>query len=138
MGVFAGTCSLSQSNWHPRRGELYAQRQVRIEARKELGRIPAICWTDHAASVKDASGESVAPDATVVRWIGEIESDGSRLMNLAGRSAALGDGPSRCDVDHQKFLREQTHSLKGCTLEDLVGDDIAPDQPHVWLSLIHI
>ena len=67
---------------------------LRREARKDLGRLPALCWTDHAAVVKDASGEADT-DSTIVRWVGDIESDGSRLLNLAGRSAALGDGPSR-------------------------------------------
>ena len=48
-GMYGGSLSLAQSNWHPRRGELYAQRETRREARKHLGRLPAICWTDYSA-----------------------------------------------------------------------------------------
>ena len=43
LGMYGGCLTLSQSNWHPRRGELYAQRETRIEAPKYLGRIPAQC-----------------------------------------------------------------------------------------------
>ena len=132
LAMYGGCLSLAQSNWHPRRGELYAQREVRASARRDLGRLPAICWTDHSASVKDASGEGPAADATIIRWVGEIESDGSRLKNLSGRSAALGDGPSRCRPEHGRFLREQCHSLSGITLDDLVGDQARPGEPVAW------
>ena len=90
--MYCGSLSLTRSNWHPRRGELFAQREVRVAARRDLGRIPAQCWTDHAATVKDASGEAET-DSTIIRWVGEVEADGSRLRNLSGRSAVLGDGP---------------------------------------------
>ena len=59
LGMYGGALSLPQSNWHPRRGELHAQREVCIECRKHLGRLPAICWTDHSASVKDAAWGSI-------------------------------------------------------------------------------
>ena len=62
--MYGGCLSLAQSNWHPRRGELYAQRETRREARKDFGRLPALCWTDHAAAVKDATGEAET-DSTV-------------------------------------------------------------------------
>ena len=55
LGMYGGALSLPQSNWHHRRGELHAQREVRIECRKPWGRLPAICWTDHSASVRDAT-----------------------------------------------------------------------------------
>ena len=47
LGMYGGCLTLAQSNWHPRRGELYAQRQTRREARRDRGRLPALCWTDH-------------------------------------------------------------------------------------------
>eukprot|EP00974_Lingulodinium_polyedra_P111876 10823182-Lingulodinium_polyedra.AAC.1 len=97
--MYGGSLTLAQSNWHPRRGELYAQRETRRECRRDFGRLPALCWTDHAAAVKDASGEAET-DATIIRWVGEIEGDGSRLYNLSGRSCALGDGPSRENEAH--------------------------------------
>ncbi|CAK0865466.1 unnamed protein product, partial [Prorocentrum cordatum] len=131
LAMYGGCLSLAQSNWHPRRGELHAQRETRREARKDFGRLPALCWTDHAAAVKDATGEAET-DSTVVRWVGEIESDGSRLMNLSGRSAALGDGPSRENEAHGKFLREQAHSLANITIEDIIGDDYRPGEGAPW------
>ena len=66
LGMYGGSLSLAQSNWHPRRGELYAQRETRREARKHLGRLPAICWTDHSASVKGATGEAEV-DPSIIR-----------------------------------------------------------------------
>ena len=60
---------------------MHAQRETRRESRKDFGRPPALRWTNHAAVVKDASGEADT-DSTIVRWIGEVESDGSRLLNL--------------------------------------------------------
>ena len=92
---------------------------------------PAHYWTDHAAVVKDASGEAET-DSTIVRWIGEIEGDGSRLYNPSGRSATLGDGPSRECEAHGRFLLEQAHSLSSITLDDLVGDAYGLDDVHTW------
>ena len=81
--------------------------------------------------MKDATGEAET-DSTVIRWVGEIESDGSRLMNLSGRSCALGDGPSRENEAHGKFLREQAHSLAKITIEDIIGDDYRPGDAVPW------
>ena len=106
LGMYGDSLTLSRRNWHPRRGELYAQRETRREARKHLGRIPAECWTDHSATVKDSTGEAET-DATIIRRVGDIESDGSRLRNLSGRSAVLRDGPSRHNEAHGWFLREK-------------------------------
>ena len=131
LGMYGGSLTLPQSNWHPRRGELYAQRETRREARKHLGRIPAQCWTDHSAAVKDSTGEAET-DATIIRWVGDIECDGSRLRNLSGRSAVLGDGPSRHDEAHGRFLREQAHSLSSITLDDLLGDRYDVEDAHTW------
>ena len=40
LRMWAGTLTLAQSNWHPRRGEPYAQREGRVESRGHL----AGCW----------------------------------------------------------------------------------------------
>ena len=72
LAMHGGSLSLPQSNWRPRRGEMYAQRATRREARKHLGRLPAECWTDHSASVKDSTGEAKTY-ATIIRWVGDIE-----------------------------------------------------------------
>ncbi|MDA8584256.1 hypothetical protein N9L68_08465 [bacterium] len=124
-----GSPTLSQSNWHPRRGELYAQRETLRESRKHLGRIPAECWTDHSAAVKDSTGE-VETDATIIRWVGDIESAGCHFLNLSGRSAIIGDGLSRHNEEHGKFLREQAHSLSSITLGDLLGDGYEVGDTH--------
>ena len=129
--MYGCSLTLSQSNWHPRRGGLYVQRETRIEARKHLGPTLAQCWTDHSAAVKDSTGEAET-DATIIRWVGDIESDGSRLRNLSGRSAVLGDGPSRHNEAHGKFLREQAHSLSSITLDDLLGDGYGAEDAHTW------
>ena len=81
--------------------------------------------------MKDSTGEAET-DATIIRWVGDIESDGSRLRNLSGRSAILGDGPSRHNEAHGSFLREQAHSLSAITLDDLLGDDRSGGDAHTW------
>ena len=65
----------------------------------------------------------LSPRSRASGRVGEIESDGSRPMNLSGRSAALGDGPSRENDARGKFLREQAHSSANITIEDIIGDD---------------
>ena len=81
--------------------------------------------------MKDSTGEAET-DATIIRWVGDIESDGSRLRNLSGRSAVLGDGPSRHNEAHGRFLREQAHSLSSITLDDLLGDRYGAEDAHTW------
>ncbi|HIL57533.1 MAG TPA: hypothetical protein EYG39_06465, partial [Rhodothermales bacterium] len=129
LGQYAGLLTQAQSHWHPRRSEAFAQRQVARARRSHLGRIPAFCWTDHAHLIRDSTAADA--DYTIVRWLADIESDGSRLRNLSGRSAALGDALSRHDLDHARFLREQAHSLRQLTLEDLF-DEYEDDGPQQW------
>ena len=64
--------------------------------------------------------------------MGDIESDGSRLRNLSGCSAVLGDGPSRHNEAHGRYLREQAHSLSSVTLHDQLGDDYGVEGAHAW------
>ena len=93
-----------KSQAHPRRIEVLAQREVRRACRKHVGNLPADCWTDHAHMVTDSRAPEA--DSAVVRWIADIMSDGSRIRNLAGRAAHLGDGLSRQDESHARALRE--------------------------------
>jgi hypothetical protein len=106
--------TLPQSRWHARKGELFAQREGTRASRRHLGRIPGDNWTDHIHLVT----VTVAPDAdaAVIRWIADIVSDGSRLRNLGGRSAALADGLSRQDDEHAELNPAAT---------DLWYDDMA-------------
>eukprot|EP00969_Alexandrium_andersonii_P145558 6438446-Alexandrium_andersonii.AAC.1 len=61
-----------------------------------LGRAPAVCWTDHANVARAAS--KAEAEEKHIRWVAEVESDGSRLKNLASKSAVLGDVLSRSPV----------------------------------------
>ena len=80
LGQYAGLLTPAQAHWHPRRGELYAQRDVARSRRKHLGRVPAICWSDHKHLMRDV----VAPDADpmTIRWISDLEGPGDKLRNL--------------------------------------------------------
>ena len=116
VGMHSGLLAPSQAQAHPRRTELCAQRQTRHAARKHLGRLPAVCWTDHAHLITDL--KSPDADSSAIRWIADLESDGSQLRNLAGRSAHLGDGLSRHDEAHAAVLRKAAHSLRGACIDD--------------------
>ena len=93
IAMFSGLMTDAQSLWPILSLELYAQLQVARRRRKLLGRIPAECWTDHANVVRVA----YKPEAEEkhIRWVADIESDGSRLRNMAGRSAVMADALSR-------------------------------------------
>ena len=71
-----------------------------------------------------------------MRWTADLESDGSRLRNLAGRAAHLGDGLSRHDEAHMAVLRKAAHSLRGATVEDFL-DDMEDDGPQHWAPGSH-
>ena len=90
LGQYAGLPPQAQCHWHPRRGELYAQRQVSRARRKHLGRLPATCSTDHVHLVTDTLSPEV--DSMTILWMADSESDGSRRKHLGGRSAVLADG----------------------------------------------
>ena len=126
IGMYSGLLTVAQSQAHPRRIEVLAQRETRRASRKHVGRLPADCWTDHAHLITDL--KSPEADSAVIRWIADIESDGSRVRNLAGRAAHLGDGLSRQDESHARTLREAAHSLWGASIEDFL-DDLEDDGP---------
>ena len=134
VGIYSGLLTPAQAQAHPRRTELMAQRETRRAARKHLGRNPADCWTDHAHLITDT--KSAEADAASIRWIADLESDGSRLRNLAGRAAHLGDGPSRHDMAHAAFLQKAAHTLRGASIEDLL-DDMEDDGPQHWAPGSH-
>ena len=91
--MFAGLMTDAQALWPILSQELFAQLQVARRRRRLMGRIPAECWTDHANVVRIAY--KAEAEEKHIRWVADIESDGSRLRSLPGRSAALGDALSR-------------------------------------------
>ena len=127
--MYSGLLTVAQAQAHPRRIDVIAQRETRRACRKHIGRLPADCWTDHAHLITDL--KSPEADASVIRWIADLESDGSRLRNLAGRAAHLGDGLSRQDEAHARFLRDASHSLRGASIDDFL-DDMEDDGPQPW------
>ena len=133
--MYNGLVTLAQSGYHPRRGECLAQRNVRRENRKTVGMIPANCWTDHSHLALDAVAPSA--DHAVIRWIADITQDGSRLLNLSGRSCTLGDGPSRHDLDHQRTLREQARLIRELTADEILDEGDAGPEPVPWAIPSH-
>ena len=73
--MYSGLLTPAQAQAHPRQVEVLAQRETRRASRKHIGRLPTDCWTDHAHMVTDL--KSPEADASVVRWIADIESDGN-------------------------------------------------------------
>ncbi len=120
---------------HPRRIEVLAQRETRRASRKHIGRLPADCWSDHAHLITDL--EAPEADSSVIRWIADIESDGSRTRNLADRAAHLGDGLSRHDEAHSDALREASKSLRSASIEDFL-DDMEDDGPQPYGAGSHV
>ena len=51
IGMYSGLLTVAQSQAHPRRIEVLAQRETRRACRKHTGRLQANCWTDHATSL---------------------------------------------------------------------------------------
>ena len=130
LGQYAGLLTPAQAHWHPRRGELSAQREVARARRKHLGRVPALCWSDHKHLMRDV----VAPDADpmTIRWISDLEGPGDRLRNLSGRACLLADRQSRKHEDHAEFLRKAASRLKGLTLDDILDSDRGSDDEEPW------
>mgnify|MGYP003330522741 CR=1 FL=1 len=60
--------------------------------------------------------------------------DGSRLRILSGRSAIMGDGPSRHNEEHGRFLREQSHALSNFSVDDMLADEFRPGDWHCWAT----
>ena len=118
LGHFSGGLTASQGAWPVVTLECNAQMQTRRHARKVLGRMPAVCWTDHANVARLQT--AIDMDPRHLRWVADIQSDGSTLMNLSGRSARLGDGLSRNPLTDE--IRRQSVSIKGFSLEDFLAD----------------
>jgi hypothetical protein len=71
----------------------------------------SICWTDHANVTKQQVLEDI--DVKHLRWISEIIADGTVIKSLSGRSANLGDGPSRNPPDRDALMEQRTKDLAG-------------------------
>ena len=56
LGAWSGACTPSQQAYHSTTGELFAQRQVRREGRRAVGRIGAVCWCDNKSGVLQSVG----------------------------------------------------------------------------------
>ena len=101
----------AQQAWPPLTLEAYAQLETKRAQRRTLGEMRSICWTDHANVTKQQVLEDI--DVKHLRWISELVADGSVIKSLAGRSAALGDGPSRNPSDRDALLEQRTKDLQG-------------------------
>merc|ERR1712242_122844 len=113
IAMFNGLMADAQSLWPILSLELYAQLQVARRRRKLLGRIPAECWADHANVVRVAYKPEA--EAKHTRWVADIESDGSRLRNMAGRLAVMADALSR-------QLAVPPRRLRDLVLEDFLAE----------------
>ena len=82
----------AQQAWPPLTLEAFAQLEVRRAAKKALGTVRSILWTDHANLTRAQVGDV---DVKLLCWVSELVADGSEIRSLAGRSAKLGDGFSR-------------------------------------------
>eukprot|EP00969_Alexandrium_andersonii_P365548 15466474-Alexandrium_andersonii.AAC.1 len=102
----------SQQLWPALVHELHAQLEGRRHARQAVGRLPALCWTDHANVARQSTAVHI--DDRMLRWITEIESDGPQLRNLSGRAAVLGD------VLGRRFEAELAQSARALRTFDVV------------------
>jgi len=103
LGHHSGGLTPSQGCWPVLTLEANAQWKVRRAGRQVNGPNPCLCWSDHANVVRLQT--AVDLDPRHLRWISNLMSDGSVLLNLSGRSAKLGDGLSRNPITDQ--LRSQ-------------------------------
>ena len=119
LGQWSGACTPAQQAYHSTTGELFAQRCVSRERRKTLGRIPAICWSDSKSGVQQATKKDGELDIRSLRWIADIESDGSQLKNLSGRAqiVQIGDGLSRAPHDLTPELANRARSIREFSVE---------------------
>ena len=118
LGHHSGGLTKSQGAWPVLTLELNAQLKVRIAGRAVSGKNPCLCWSDHSNVVRLQT--AVDLDPRHLRWVSNIMSDGSVLMNLSGRSAKLGDGLSRNPITDQ--LREQARSIQGFSVAEFLAD----------------
>ena len=61
LAQHSGALTDMQALWHPLSQELHAQRMKRKAARRDVGRVPAICWTDHANVVRLVDASDIEP-----------------------------------------------------------------------------
>ena len=98
LGQWSGPCSGPQQAYAAITGDFFAQRRTRQESRRSLGRVPAICWSDSKSGVSQANkSESTDVDVRHIRWLADLQSDGSVLKNLTARATwvRIADGLSR-------------------------------------------
>ena len=117
LGHFSGGLTASQGAWPVVTLECNAQMQTRRHARKVLGRVPALCWTDHANVARLQT--AIDMDPRHLRWVADIQSNGSTLKNLSGRSARLGDGLSRNPLTDE--IRRRGQSINGVLVGGFPG-----------------
>ena len=118
LGHYSGGLTKSQGAWPVLTLETNAQLKVRLAGRAVNGPNPCLCWMDHSNVVRFQT--AVDLDARHLRWISNIMSDGSVLLNLSGRSAKLGDGLSRNPITDQ--LRAQAKSIQGFSVAEFLED----------------
>ena len=89
LGSWSSLQLAAQLAWPTITSEFHAQLVCARSSRSLVGRLPKTHWLDHANGI--LKSVAIEVDDKLHRWIAEIESDGSRLVNLSGRSMALGD-----------------------------------------------
>ena len=126
----------AQQAWPPLTLEAFAQLEVRRAAKKALGTVRSILWTDHANLTRAQVGDV---DVKLLRWVSELVADGSEIRSLAGRSAKLGDGFSRNPPNRDALLDQRTKDLKGLSgqlrgfdLDEFLGNDTGTDKVVPW------
>ena len=126
----------AQQAWPPLTLEAFAQLEVRRAAKKALGTVKSILWTDHANLTRAQVGDV---DVKLLRWVSELVADGSEIRSLAGRSAKLGDGFSRNPPNRDALLDQRTKDLKGLSgqlrgfdLDEFLGNDTGTDKVVPW------
>ena len=126
----------AQQAWPPLTLEAFAQLEERRAAKKALGTVRSILWTDHANLTRAQVGDV---DVKLLRWVSELVADGSEIRSLAGRSAKLGDGFSRNPPNRDALLDQRTKDLKGLSgqlrgfdLDEFLGNDTGTDKVVPW------
>jgi hypothetical protein len=107
----SGTLNPSQQAWPTRTQELYAQLNAKRAWRKIIGPLPTVGWGDHHNVARLLTEADI--DVKHLRWLAEIQGDGSDLRSMSGRSAflKLADGPSRDHPERDRLLAERTMDL---------------------------
>ena len=126
----------AQQAWPPLTLEAFAQLEVRRAAKKALGTVRSILWTDHANLTRAQVGDV---DVKLLRWVSELVADGSEIRSLAGRSAKLGDGFSRNPPNRDALLDQRTKDLKGLSgqlrgfdLDEFLGENTESGKVIPW------